>query len=569
MNDQIISIEGPEQELVDPNTPDAGLPPAVGVRSWCVFRACKDRPDLSDGMGWTYHHHVDMACWRGKLYVGWNACEKDEDTWPSREWYATSDDGRTWTKPLEMFPQGVSTPLRMYFFRAPNDRMLMIAGLRVDTSDTNEDTKWGLVVREIKADHSLGDVYTLQPAGRDASKYPPIFEQSSDSGFIEACKMLLADKPYLEQQDRGKLLGNRRMKWHDASAWPAGAVPGDDEKWVAGKAYSFFERPDGALIGVSKMGWTTISRDGGETWAQPLVPPTLVTGKAKVWVQRTYDGKYALVYNPSRRARYPLIVVSGDDGIHFRDMRLVQGELPRQRYKGKFRSVGPQYTRGISHWASDGSRKDNCIWLVYSMSKEDIWVSRVPLPVTPEATGQTHSPWSSSCPRWNDVRINDDVLSLTSCDPYDAVTATRSFEPADSIRARFQLQYSQSRRGQLQIGIHRQFGSAAAVAIILDDSGEILARYARHIEKIGSVPANGQISVEMSADLKRHGLSVTLNGATHTFAGSTIEGSGMLNRIHFRAGAAISGQFPEDVPRGSDIPQEPTVYQISELTLSR
>ena len=52
---------------------------------------------------------------------------------------------------------------------------------------------------------------------------------------------------------------------------------------------------DGEWVGVSKMGWTTISHDNGETWSQPAVPPTLVTGKAKVWSQRTSDGRYALV----------------------------------------------------------------------------------------------------------------------------------------------------------------------------------------------------------------------------------------------------------------------------------
>ncbi|MEO6435847.1 MAG: hypothetical protein ABIP55_08810, partial [Tepidisphaeraceae bacterium] len=60
MADPLI-IEGPEQAKVDPALADAGLPPAVGVQSFQVFRASKVlRPD---GLGWTYHHHVDMACW--------------------------------------------------------------------------------------------------------------------------------------------------------------------------------------------------------------------------------------------------------------------------------------------------------------------------------------------------------------------------------------------------------------------------------------------------------------------------------------------------------------------------
>src|SRR6266545_1458442 len=136
-----LIIEGPEQGLVNPALADAGLPPAVGVQSFQVFRASKAVPEITDGKGWTYHHHVDMACWRGRLYVGWNSCERDEDVWPSRELFSTSSDGATWTDPRELFPQGLSTPLRMYFYHAPNGRMLAIAGLRVNTADTDEETK--------------------------------------------------------------------------------------------------------------------------------------------------------------------------------------------------------------------------------------------------------------------------------------------------------------------------------------------------------------------------------------------------------------------------------------------
>src|SRR3954452_24042274 len=189
MTDPII-IDAPEQSLLDPTLPDGGLPPVVGVRSFQVFRATKDAPELSDGRGWTYHHHVDMACWRGQLYVGWNSCERDEDVWPSRELYSTSSDGQTWSEPAELFPQGVSTPLRLYFFHAPNGRMLAFAGLRVGHNKTTEDTKGPLVVREIKDDGSLGTVYTLrspQTAGTTqpvtVESLPPGYDGAGDAGF--------------------------------------------------------------------------------------------------------------------------------------------------------------------------------------------------------------------------------------------------------------------------------------------------------------------------------------------------------------------------------------------------
>src|SRR5262249_42227218 len=267
MHPDPLIIEGPEQSLVAPTLADGGLPPVVGVQSYCVFRASKAVPEITDRKGWTYHHHVDMASWKGRLYVAWNSCERDEDVWPSRELYSTSTDGARWSDAQELFPQGVSTALRMYFYLASNGRMLAIAGLRTGTNDTDEDKKGGLVVREIRDDHSMGEIYTLQ---HPLAPSPGMFLQSRDPKFIEACHELLSNRVYLEQQDRGRLLRARRMKWHDPANWPGGKVPGDNEKWVAGKAYSFFTRPDGTIVGVSKMGWTTTSTDQGATWSQPI-----------------------------------------------------------------------------------------------------------------------------------------------------------------------------------------------------------------------------------------------------------------------------------------------------------
>lgn len=372
-----IVISGPEQQQLDLSKVGAGIASLKGVQTYPVFRADREHPEASDGKGWTYHHHPDLACWKGRLYVGWNSCEKDEDTWPSRELYSTSSDGMKWSAPAELFPQGVSTPLRMYFFHAPNKRMLAIAGYRVNHEKTEERLKGPLVVREIRADHTLATVFALQGSGMQPL---PKYQESDDPGFVEACNQLLATRIFLEQQDYGTLLGDRKMSWHDINNWP------NDRRARFGfrdfaRAMSFFHRKDGALVGIGKKGFTIVSNDEGQTWSQPVQPPTLVTGNAKVWGQRTSDGRYALVYNPDPRIRFPLVLVSGDDGAHFANMRVVFGDKPEMRYPGLNKSAGPQYTRGISEWASDGSWQDSAMWIVYSVNKEDICVSRIAVPI--------------------------------------------------------------------------------------------------------------------------------------------------------------------------------------------
>ena len=366
------AIAGEPLTVLGPTTASTQVPRAGGVRHVVVHR-----PEAG---GWTYNHHVDLGAWKGRLYIAWDSCEKDEDVGISRELYSTSSDSVSWSPAELLFPQGLSTALRMYFFVAPNQRMLAIAGLRTSVNTLSEAKKAGLIVREIRADHSLGEVFTLRlPGEKIDSKLPPQFMSSSDGGFVEACRQVLANKPYLEQQDYGRLLDERRMKWHDISNWPA-SEPSREHFARFGKGMCFYHRADGALVGLMKWGWVILSRDEGETWTPPVRPKTLVAGMAKIWGQRTTNGKYVLLYNPDLQKRFPLVMVQSDDGITFGNMQIVNDEVSPIRFPGLYKVPGPQYVRGISEWSSDGSWKDDAIWVAYSMGKEDIMVSRVPVP---------------------------------------------------------------------------------------------------------------------------------------------------------------------------------------------
>lgn len=382
------------------------LPVLPGVQTTCVLRASREHPETAEGLGYTYNHHCDMAVWKGRYYVAWNSCQTDQGAWPSRELYSTSPDGKTWSKPAELFPQGASTALRMYFFHAPNGTMLAIAGLMIKPDKTNELIKGPLVVRQINADHTLGTVYVLRaPAGDSKANKaalskiklpprPPLYATSPDKTFVEACRQLLANHPFLEQQDYGFLLdAPARMPWQRAGlaakksdADKPKTAEGDDigdtseDPAEIGKAFSFFHRADGALVGIAKQRWVTVSRDKGKTWSEPVRPPTLISGDAKVWGQRTPDGRYALVYNPHPTKRLPLVVVTGGDGINFGGMAIVNEGTEKRRYEGRGKAGGAQYVRGVSEWSTDGSIVDKTgFWIVYSMNKEDICVSRIPL----------------------------------------------------------------------------------------------------------------------------------------------------------------------------------------------
>src|SRR5271155_1630328 len=68
----LIRNAATEQKLLTSQFTDGGLAPVVGVQNIEVFRASRGAPDLTDGKGWTYNHHVDMACWKGRLFIAWD-----------------------------------------------------------------------------------------------------------------------------------------------------------------------------------------------------------------------------------------------------------------------------------------------------------------------------------------------------------------------------------------------------------------------------------------------------------------------------------------------------------------
>ncbi len=376
-----LVIDAPELNILNFDISTGGLPVVPGLETYTVIRSDREHPELAEGLGYTYQHHPDIAVWHGRIYVGWNSCEKDEDTWPSRELISWSLNGKEWSKPAEMFPQGVSTPLRMYFFLAPNGRMLIIAGMRTSHEKLSEKKKNALIVRELFSDNKLGEVFTLKAPPEPYKGQPPLFEKSRDRGFIKACRQLLADNIYLQQQDYGNMVEPaKRMKWNNPKAWA-----GDDQlKKDAenfGKAMCFFKRKDGALVGLSKNRWVTVSSDNGKSWTQPVRPSTLISGMGKLWGQKTPDGKYILVYNPHLRNRWPLALLTSEDGITFSHPQAVHGDLPQRRYEGAAKDQGASYHRGLSKWNNDGSIKDDAIRMVYSLNKEDIIVIRIPCPV--------------------------------------------------------------------------------------------------------------------------------------------------------------------------------------------
>ena len=162
--------------------------------------------------------------------------------------------------------------------------------------------------------------------------------------------------------------------------------------------------PEGRLVSLWKHALTSISEDGGNTWAQPVERAKgFVNSNAKIWGQRLSDGTYATVYNPSE-FRWPLAISLSKDGLEYTTLNLVHGEITPMRYGGNYKSFGPQYVRGIQE--GNGTPPDGDLWVTYSMNKEDMWVSHIPVPVRAHASEHADDDFAgnkdlSELPDWN------------------------------------------------------------------------------------------------------------------------------------------------------------------------
>src|SRR5699024_8264219 len=151
----------------------------------------------------------------------------------------------------------------------------------------------GRVVREIKKDGSFGPIYFIRfnsSFDRDLAEYP-FYTQSDDKEFVEACEVLLGNslrlQQWLEEADRNDhIILFKRPR----------------------KAFSYYKLDDGRIVGLWKHALTSVSPDSLLNWdSPPLRAPGVVNSNAKIWGQRTSDGKFATVYNPSE-FRWPLAV---------------------------------------------------------------------------------------------------------------------------------------------------------------------------------------------------------------------------------------------------------------------
>ena len=508
-NRDVVHYSG--STIARPERHDGGLKPVVGVHTIQTMRGAKP---------WTYNHQPMMAYWNGKFYMHYLTDPRHEHEAPGKTMLQTSTDGYRWSTPVELFPEydvpegwtkeGRDFPpahhlkavmhqrVGWYVYKGESsklkvgsERLLAVGNYGICLTikdDPNDGNGIGRVVREIKKDGTFGPIYFVYYNHGFSEKNTdfPYYKKSKDKGFVAAVDAMLADPM-------------QRMQWVEEADRNDPLIPLNKPY----KAFSGYTLPDGRKVALWKHAVTSLSADGGHTWRQVDIngklgcdrAPGFVNSNAKIWGQRLTDGTYATVYNPSEY-RWPLAISLSKDGLEYTTLSLIHGEVTPLRHGGQYKSYGPQYVRGIQE--GNGIPKDSDLWVTYSNNKEDMWVSRIPVPVRLNATthakpfgnlteGQSPcevsdlTDWNLYMPQLCPVTLKDGWLSLYDSDPYDYAKVERVIPNTKELEVEFDLKTAQNTHGELDIEFMDDGGNVCS-RIVVDSTGVIRvkggARYA-------------------------------------------------------------------------------------------
>jgi hypothetical protein len=573
--------------LVNADYHHGQLTPVVGVHNIQTFRANREHPELAENFGWTYNHAPMLAYWNSRFYVEYLSDKVGESIPPGQTLLQSSKDGYAWTKPDVIFPvyripdgttkegrTDVAKDLdavmhqRMGFYVSSKNVFLVLGFYAISfdaRDDPNDGHGIGRAVREIHADGIYGPIYFIRynPGYSEKNTRYPYYTKSKSKAFIEACNELLANKlmtqQWNEEADRKDPLITLQKQY---------------------KAFSYYHLPDGRVVGLWKNALTAISTNNGKSWPESAFrAPGFVNSNAKIWGQKTSDGHFATVYNPSEY-RWPLAISTSKNGLDYTDLSLVNGEISPMRYGGNYKSYGPQYVRGIEE--GNGKPADGKLWVTYSMNKEDIWVSGIPVPIT--ATVNTHvnddfskmpadkalALWNIYSPLWAPVKVEDGNLVLKDRDPFDYAKAERVFPASGKLSTSFSVTPKQDNFGLMEIELQDDKGMAT-VRLTFDTAGVLSAKAGARYKNFLKYKAGETYNIKLKLNAANRFYTITVNGKD-MLTGLAFQPVANVSRIVFRTGNVR--RFPDidtpadqtyDLKNAGEAEKKEAVYLIKYL----
>jgi hypothetical protein len=381
----------------DLTKPHAGFPLLEGVEHFNIVRTT---PQIG-----VYSHHSQLAHREGVFYAAWSSQRFGEDGPGQRVLISLSKDGRTWSGAAECFAsrdcvkpaEDMGRVLTANGWARVDDAMYCIAEVHdnigfvsIDGTEIGPERAgrfrrrarkgYGRLARRVSPSGELGPIFWLVD---DPPEPLPSFAPLPDAGdprFARLAQQIIAvlDEPLNMPNWDFRAANETQQAMADIY------VRATDGHSLCEP--STYRRHDGVLVRVYRDHhpthrlYASRSRDGGRNWSVPM-PTNIPDSPSRTAVGSLPDGTVFLAGNqlsePFHQAsrphytRDPLTLSLSADGIAFDRVFAVRGGAPRIRLPGKGKGRGYQYPSAVV--------VTDAIWIMYSVGKEDVAVSRIPL----------------------------------------------------------------------------------------------------------------------------------------------------------------------------------------------
>lgn len=369
--------------LPNPNLPAQGYPVLQGVEHVEIYHA--------DGNTGLFSHHSQLLHHQGAFFAAWSNHPNDEDAPGQRVLCSISRDGFHWADPFECFPRmdepaRAGNPGRVLtangwavidgtaYAIAEVDEKIGSSGETVPpelSRDRGYRGRRGLgrVARSVGVDGTLGPIFWLvhdpPPPVEGFTSYPDLTDPafSKPGNQIRRHLSIPLNMPAWDFRFR--------TNWTFALDGHGLCEP------------TVYRRRDGVLVKLSRdlarsrRIYASLSYDDGFNW-EPALRTNIPDSPSKSTTGTLSDGRTFLIGNQVTRldgARDPLTIALSRDGRNFDWAAAIRTGAPGVRVAGSAKSPGFQYPS--ARVVGDE------IWVMYTVGKEDVAVSRVPVSILP------------------------------------------------------------------------------------------------------------------------------------------------------------------------------------------
>ncbi len=308
---------------------------------------------------WQFNLHSFIAHYAGRFWAIWSSGRVDEDSSSQIIRYSTSVDGSNWSLPKVVVgdPDGEFGPLRW-----------LAAGLYSENGNL-----YALgCLNEGDRDGKIWDAARLVRLQwtKDGWK--------DESIFAKSCMVYF---PPIRVQGRDFFVWRNEFA-HFFTArstpqigqWEVKKHPSFPPDYRLSETACFVDTEDTLHLIIRDQGKTkrlyhSLSFDHGSTWTLPQ-KTNYPDAVSKNFAGRLHDGTYYLINNPKTNGlRDPLTISFSRDGWTFSNPKILRNEAPARRHQGKAKSDHSfQYADAMEH--------DGYLYVIYSVNKEDIEISR-------------------------------------------------------------------------------------------------------------------------------------------------------------------------------------------------